>query len=176
VVNRGEPIGSLFHYNFKELSSAAAAELSSLKLVEVVAYCLLPNHYHLLLKQTEDDGISKLMHKTGTGYTNHFNLKNQRSGSLFQGPFKAVEITSDDQLWYESAYILGNAQIHGLVEDFTKWTWCSWGNFAKDKEKYPGQQAILEAFSSLSDYKSYIKGVIENARSLKEARKVEESI
>ena len=59
-------------------------------LVEILAFCLMPNHYHLLLRQAQDKGIVKFMQKLGTAYTNYFNIKNERVGPLFQGRFKAV--------------------------------------------------------------------------------------
>src|SRR3989344_4733011 len=75
------------------------------KLVDVLCFALMPNHFHFLLKQNKSDGISKFMHKLGTSYTNYINLKYERSGILFQGPFKAVEVESDEQLTHLSRYI-----------------------------------------------------------------------
>ena len=59
-------------------------------LVEILAFCLMPNHYHLMLKQKLDNGVTAFTRKLGTGYTNYFNLKYNRVGSLFQGKFKGV--------------------------------------------------------------------------------------
>src|SRR3989344_4384707 len=58
--------------------------------VELICYCLNPNHYHLILKQLRENGIAKFMHFLATAYAMFFNTKYQRNGSLFQGPFKAV--------------------------------------------------------------------------------------
>ncbi|MEI7750049.1 MAG: transposase [Candidatus Moraniibacteriota bacterium] len=100
----------------KELSSCIQ-ELSSLEesqpSVEIIAYCLSPNHYHLILKQLVENGVKIFMHKLGTGYTNYFNKKYQRSGSLFQGPFKAIHIDSNEYLLLLSAYVNRNYFIHG---------------------------------------------------------------
>jgi len=74
-------------------------------LVKILAFCLMPNHYHLLIRQSRDDGISKFMHKLGTGYTNYFNQKNKRVGSLFQGPFKAILIEKEEHFRYLPLYI-----------------------------------------------------------------------
>jgi len=74
-------------------------------LVRIMADCLMPNHYHLLVEEIQENGISRFMHKLGTGYTNFFNKKCNRVGSLFQGPFKAVAIENDIQLQYILAYI-----------------------------------------------------------------------
>ena len=74
-------------------------------LVDVVSFCLMPNHYHLLLRQRKDGGLSKFIQKLGTGYTHYFNQKYQRSGVLFQGKFKAIHITDDEYLTHLSRYI-----------------------------------------------------------------------
>lgn len=74
-------------------------------LVEIVAYCLMPNHFHLLLREIEEGGISKFMQKLTTGYTVYFNKKNDRSGSLFQGRFKATHVVDDRYLHYLISYI-----------------------------------------------------------------------
>lgn len=75
------------------------------KLVEVLCFCLMPNHFHLILRQKIEGGISKFMHKLGTGYANYFNLKNERSGAFFQGRFKAKLIKTDAQMMHLARYI-----------------------------------------------------------------------
>lgn len=77
--------------------------------VDVLAFSLMKNHIHLLLKQLIDGGISKFMHKFGTGYTNYFNLKYERSGSLFQGRFKGIQINREAHFLYLPYYIHANS-------------------------------------------------------------------
>ena len=84
------------------------------KLVEVIAYSLLPNHFHLLLKQNVDGGISEFMKRVTGGYTSYFNSKLERSGSLLQGTFKKVPIQSQEQLQYLMAYVNENHFVHGI--------------------------------------------------------------
>ena len=74
-------------------------------LVEIIAYCLMPNHLHLLLKQLEENGISIFMSNLTNSYTRFFNTKRKRKGPLFQGKFKAVRIETDGQLVHVSRYI-----------------------------------------------------------------------
>lgn len=74
-------------------------------LVRVMADCLKSNHFHLLLEELVENGISRFMHKLGVGYTKYFNKKYERVGPLFQGTFKAIEIQKDNQLHYILAYI-----------------------------------------------------------------------
>jgi putative transposase len=84
-------------------------------LVEIVAYCLNHNHYHFILKQLVDDGISDFMHRVSMGYSKYYNRKNSRSGVLFQGPFKAVHIDTNEYFLYVSAYVNMNHFIHGYT-------------------------------------------------------------
>ncbi len=74
-------------------------------LVDICAYCLMPNHFHLIIHEKEEGGISRFMQKLTTGYTMYFNTKNERNGSLFQGRFKASHVDSDRYLTYLIAYL-----------------------------------------------------------------------
>lgn len=67
-------------------------------IVKINAYCLMPNHYHLIIEEIINGGISKFMQKFGTGYTMYFNNKYERVGSLFQGTFKSVFAKTQEQL------------------------------------------------------------------------------
>lgn len=84
------------------------------RLVTIEAYALLPNHFHLLITQIEENGISEFMRRVSAGYTNYFNEKNERSGSLFQGVFKRVHIETDIQYQYVFAYINENHFVHNI--------------------------------------------------------------
>lgn len=77
-------------------------------LVEILAFCLMPNHIHLLLRQLKEKGISKFIGKFGAGYATYFNKKYQRVGHLFQGRFRAIHIKSDEQLKNVFVYIHTN--------------------------------------------------------------------
>jgi putative transposase len=75
------------------------------QLVDIGAYCLMPNHFHLLVKEKSENGISNFMKKLLTAYSMYFNLKNKRTGKLFEGAFKAKHIYEDVHLEYLYAYI-----------------------------------------------------------------------
>jgi putative transposase len=91
----------------KSLEEALACERHH-PLVALGAYCLMPNHYHLLVSPLEDGGIVQFLRKIQTAYAMYFNLKNNRSGSLFQGPYKALHVDSDQYLQHVSLYIHTN--------------------------------------------------------------------
>ncbi len=76
--------------------------------VQLLAYCLMPNHFHLLIKQKEETVISQFMNSLCTRYTMYFNRKYKRVGGLYQDIYKAVLVESDEQLLYLSRYIHRN--------------------------------------------------------------------
>ncbi|MBU1180351.1 transposase [Patescibacteria group bacterium] len=78
---------------------------SGRRLVDILCFTLMPNHYHLLLRQVVENGIPRFMHRVNTAYTNFFNLKNERTGSLFEGRYKYKIITNEQYLVYLSQYI-----------------------------------------------------------------------
>jgi len=77
-------------------------------LVEILVFTLMPNHFHLLLRQKKEKGIVKFMQKLGTGYTNYFNKKYERVGGLFQGSFKAVLVSEEPHFIHLPYYIHTN--------------------------------------------------------------------
>lgn len=81
------------------------------KMIEFVVFCLNPNHFHFILRQIVDGGISEFMKRLG-GYTKYFNEKHQRSGVLFQGKFKSIHINSNEYLLHLSAYVNLNDRVH----------------------------------------------------------------
>jgi len=73
--------------------------------VKIIAYCLMPNHFHFLIRPNREDGISLFISELSNSYTRYFNLKNERIGHLFQGTFKSKEIRSEESLLQVSRYI-----------------------------------------------------------------------
>lgn len=160
--NQPEPIDSLYRLaQIKKQETVASkalrlnrSALDATLLANVVCYCLLPNHYHLILKQFTKNGISKLMQKLGQGYTMYFNNKYNRSGSLFQGTFKTSNIKSDAQLLQLSCYIHGNPQIHKIGRA-DNWPWSSYLDFlGKRAGRLNDKKSILSQFENINGYKN----------------------
>jgi len=86
------------------------------RLVYIHAYALLPNHFHLLIEQRVEGGISEFIKRVSTGYTSYFNDRRDRSGVLFQGKFKRVHVETDEQYQYLLAYINENYIVHNLPQ------------------------------------------------------------
>jgi putative transposase len=74
-------------------------------IVDIGAYCLMPNHFHILIREKTEGGISKFMQKMLTGYSMYFNKKYKRTGKLYEGVFKSSIIDSDNYLKYIYSYI-----------------------------------------------------------------------
>lgn len=92
-----------------DLYSRSLAEIFTIKrrepLVGIGAFCLMPNHFHLLLKEIRHGGISLFMRKLGTAYAMYFNIKYERTGNLFIKPFRSRHIRDDEYLQYVIQYI-----------------------------------------------------------------------
>ena len=141
------------------------------KLVEIICYCQNPNHYHLILKQLTENGITLFMRKMGTGYTNYFNKKHNRSGSLFQGKFKSVHINTNEYLLWLSGYVNGNAEIHKISEA-KDYRWCSYQDFlGKRNGTLCNKEIILSQFKNLAEYKKYVEMTIKESSKRKDMEK-----
>lgn len=93
-------------FNFRDLEGKGLIEIDrGTPLVAIGSYCLMPNHFHLLIKEITSGGISSCMEKLSTGYSMYFNKKHTRVGPLFQGRFKAQHVDTDEYLKYLFAYI-----------------------------------------------------------------------
>jgi putative transposase len=93
------------------------------------------------------------MQRLGTAYTMYFNKRNERSGSLFQGKFKSVQIDSDEHLLWVSAYVNGNAQIHGIIPDATQYEWCGYPEYlGKSKLNICNKSVILDKFKDIASF------------------------
>jgi len=99
------------------------------KLVEIIAYCIMPNHLHLLLRQRKEDGISRYMSNVLNSYTRYFNLKSGRKGPLWEGRFKNVEVESNKQLQHLTRYIHLNPVTAYLVENPEDWEFSSYREY-----------------------------------------------
>lgn len=86
------------------------------KQVEILCYCLMPNHFHLLLEQKTDNGISKFLANFQNSYSKFFNAKHKRQGSLLQRQFKSVPMETENQLFHLARYIVLNPYSSKLIK------------------------------------------------------------
>jgi len=167
---------TIFYYQNKELplSYSAFLELSRERkeellrrlkekaqfLVEIIAFCLMPNHFHLLLKQIEENGISVFMSKLCNSYTRYFNTIQKRVGHLFQGKFKAVRIETEEQLLHVCRYIHLNPYSSYIVKnlkDLEVYPYSSLPEYlALQKTDFCQKEIVLAQFKNPADYKKFV--------------------
>lgn len=136
------------------------------KLVDVLCYCLMPNHFHLLLKETEDKGVSTYMQRFMNSYVRYFNTKQQRSGPLFAGPFRSVPITGDDQLLHVSRYIHLNPYVASLSDDPFTYAWSSLNEYVSSPKYRFCQIDLIKHMLKPAQHRKFITDYADYAREL----------
>ncbi len=158
LFNSKKPIGSIFERMLiKNKLNQFGGETA--KLVNIVAYCLNPNHFHFILEQVTEGGISEFMKRLGGGYTWYFNNKYKRSGSLFQGVFKSVHIDDNQYLLNLSVYVNLNNRAHKFGGETAKLVRSSWNEYVieNNQSSYDlcHKDIILSQFKKNSEYKNF---------------------
>lgn len=148
---------------------------SSDKLVEIISFCLMPNHFHFLLKQNKENGISKFMADFQNSYIKFFNTKYHKFGSILQTPFKAELVESDTYLLHLSRYIHLNPYTAELVNsqnDLENYQWSSLPEYLhQSKTPLINSQVILENFKNLDDFRKFTFDQADLQRELKQTKK-----
>jgi len=114
--------------------------------VEIIAYCLMSNHVHFVLKQLEDGGISRFMGNVQNSYARYFNTKYERRGHLWQSTFKNTLVESDEQLLQLTKYVHLNPVKAKMTSDPSDWTFSSYNEFV----------GKLEASKKMTSFENYI--------------------
>lgn len=167
IFNFETPAGSIYDFERFKTSDVSRRHRTS-SLVDFVAYCLNKNHYHFLVFQKIDGGISKFMKRLGDGYTKFFNYKYNRSGALFQGKFKAIHLNSEGKILRASAYINGNPEIHKIAKA-ENWILSSYKDYLGIRNgTLCKKETILKDFSALAEYKNLVDYIIKDSQELKE--------
>lgn len=143
--------------------------------VEILAYCLMPNHFHFLLRQITGKGISIFMKNFQNGYVKYFNIKNERAGPLFQSMFKAVRIETDEQLLHVSRYIHLNPSTAYIVEpeNLEDYDWSSLKAYLDEdfnKDNYFINPAVVLDF--FKNRRDYLKFTLDQASYQRELDKI----
>lgn len=126
------------------------------KLVEIVAYCLMPNHFHFLLKQCMDTGITEFLRKLTNSYGKYLNMKNKRVGPLFQGRFKSVHVETNEQLLHLSRYIHLNPIVSYITKEIESYPWSSYREYVLNPAGLCSKSIVLEQFKTSQDYKEFV--------------------
>lgn len=140
------------------------------KTVELTAFCLMGNHFHFLVKQLKDNGVSKFMANFTNSYTKYFNTKYQRVGPLFQGAFKAVHIESDEQLVHLSRYIHLNPVSGFKVkpEELKDYSWSSYPSYIGEADvNFVDKEPVMNFFKKPVKYQEFVLDQADYAKRLK---------
>lgn len=167
---------TFYYYQFQgpktKFSNFNKSELTTLRLtpekrlVEIYCYCMMPNHFHFLVKQLKDNGISIFMSQLSNSYTKYFNTKNRRVGSLLQGTFKSVLVENNEQFIHLSRYIHINPIVSGITNDLDSYLWSSYHEYTAGVESFCSIHPILDLFPSRKKYEQFLKDHIEYATTI----------
>lgn len=129
-------------------------------LIQIIALCLMPNHFHLLLRQIKENGISRFVGNFTNSYTRFFNTKRERVGPLFEGKFKAVRIDTEDQLLHVSRYIHLNPYTGFVIKELETLEDYPYSSFPEYLNKAVSDRydksIVLNNFRSIALYKGFV--------------------
>lgn len=143
--------------------------------VEVLAFCLMTNHFHLLLKQISPKGIITFMGNVQNSHVKYLNTKEERVGPLFQSPFKAVRIETDEQLLHVSRYIHLNPSTEYLVEieNLSEYPWSSLPVYINPNNQdftFVNTEPVMSFFKGREKYQEFIIDQAEYQRGLNQIK------
>jgi len=128
------------------------------ELIDILVYCLMPTHYHLLIYLKIDDLSKRIMQPFGVSYTKAVNKQQRRVGPLFQAPFQAVRVDKDEYLLHLSRYIHMNPVTAGLVERPEEWIFSSYRDYVGLREgTLPSLNVVLSQFPSRQAYRVFVE-------------------
>lgn len=175
---------SLFYYRFENIPMKlsrfkglskderekliAKLEKTNQVLVQIVSFVLMPNHFHLLLKQETKEGIAVFISKFTNSYTKYFNIKRERIGPLFQGIFKSVLIEDDEQLLHLSRYIHINPVVSSIIKesDLLSYKWSSLPAYLEGSSSLIWKDPILNFFPTSDGYKQFVFDQVDYGKQL----------
>ncbi|MEW6110024.1 MAG: transposase, partial [Nitrospirota bacterium] len=135
-------------------------------IVDVIAYCIMPTHLHIALKQLKNGGISIFMGNVLNSYTRYFNTRFGRKGPLWQSRFKNVPVESDEQLSHLTRYIHLNPVTEHLCEDPGAWEYSSFSEYMVGESEDALCVRNYNLFPSPSSYRDFVLDQKEYQRSL----------
>ncbi|MSR76099.1 MAG: hypothetical protein EXS68_00730 [Candidatus Ryanbacteria bacterium] len=152
IFNTIEPVGSIYEYMLDRRLGRVTSRKG--RLVDIVCYCLNPNHFHLLVRQQVENGVSEFVKRLVGGYTKYFNHRHNRSGVLFAGKFRSTHIVSNEYLLHVSAYINLNNEVHGIKQAIKS----SWEEYiGNTNKKLCNTAIILKQFQDAREYKDFAR-------------------
>ncbi len=159
------------------------------RLVNITAFCLVENHFHLILQELAEGNIARFMHRLGTGMAKRFNERHKERGALFQGPYRAITIDDDRYFRYVSAYVqvknaldLYPGGSQGVLNDFDHaYDWiCSYpysslGDYTDSFRRPILNKSFLSSLFTPNEYREFAKDVIFGRYQLDDVDKTHQS-
>lgn len=143
------------------------------RIVQIIAYCFMPTHIHLVLKQLIDNAISNFMQKVLNGYSTHFNMTHKRKGPLWESRFKSIVVENDEQLNHLVRYLHLNSTTAKLTAKPEDWPFSSYNEYlgkVKDNCKICEFSDILDI--KPASYRRFVNDQISNQRELAKIKKL----
>ncbi len=158
IYNRGAHKISVFRDDSDYLRLLKSLkQYSELLHVSVVAYCLMPNHYHWFVRQDSDVAVRLLPQRVFNAYSHAFNSRREHSGTLFEGPFKAIMVHNDEYLHQSCRYIHANPVRHGFAVEPSLWPYSNYLEWIGERNgKLVDRDFIKEDFVTGDAYKAYV--------------------
>ena len=171
IYNRGNRKQQIF-LNYKDYERFLDKVLEYKKKfnISIVAFCLMPNHFHFLIQQLSSNTISKFFSDLCNSYSKYFNTKYETVGSLYQGRFKAKKVDKDEYLIHVSRYIhLNPVELFGpsknLIDNLFDYKWSSLQSYLTPiKNQIVDTDTILNYFSKKNPVEDYKKFVVSNIK------------
>ncbi len=137
--------------------------------IKILAFAIMPNHFHFLLQQEKENGIAKFISNFSNAYAKYYNTKHKRNGHIFQGRFKAVFIENDEQLIHVSRYIHLNPVVSSIIE-LTKLKSYRWTSYTEYITPQPNSMVSTELINSMflrdKSYEKFVEDHVSYAREL----------
>jgi len=162
------PVGPIQSYSVAKRLKRKSQNLKEGEgLVDVLVYCLMSNHFHLLVRENVEAGVTRYFQRLLNSYARYFNVKYRRSGSLFAGPFRAVAVDGDEYLLHVSRYIHLNPYVASMVHDPFSYRWSSLGEYTGDSAAGDYcHTAFITGLVSPADYKKFVADQADYAREI----------
>jgi putative transposase len=143
---------------------------TSKMLVTIISYCLMPNHFHLCVRQETDGGVRVFLQRLLNSFSHYFHIKYKEHGPLFESTFRSKLIETDEQLMHLSRYHHLNPVTAGIVEHPRDYVYSSYNDYMKEKSVSVNPSFILSHFSSRQKYERYVLDRREYQRKLDEIK------
>jgi len=156
VYYKDNPFIKFSDYKKLKFKKKQAPIIKTSPLVQILAYCIMPTHIHLVLYEKQEKGISEYMRRLLNSYTRYFNEKVKRKGPLWQSRFKKVLVNSDEQLLHLTRYVHLNPVSVGIIESPEKWWYSSYREYIGLERR---RICEIEPFLEISEkeYKKFVE-------------------